>query len=357
MSRGTKRQRFPVGAISGGPGYRRLSEDAMGRGTGRLRRAAGLVVPGAVAAGTARAALAGLRTWPPGGAAAWHRVNHRGERVSLLEGPALACAAVLASALDLGLPGRTRAALAAAGMGAAAFGGYDDLAGRGDRRGFRGHLGALAHGEVTTGTVKLGGIGLTGLAAGGLLGGPAAGVAVNAALIAGCANLANLFDLRPGRAIKVAAAGGALLAARPGGARTAAAPLAAAAALLPEDLGERAMLGDAGANALGAMLGVAAGAVLSRPARLGALAVVTTLTAASEVVSFTSVIERTPALRWLDMLGRRPQGSPQADSVAAGANSVGPGQEAPEGAAPVEPTDARQAGPAAAASGTRPGAP
>jgi hypothetical protein len=85
-----------------------------------------------------------------------------------------------------------------------------------------------------------------------------------------------------------------------------AAPLGAAIALLPEDLGERAMLGDAGANALGALLGVAAAASLSRPARLALLAAITGLTAASEVVSFTAVIERTPALRWLDMLGRRP---------------------------------------------------
>ena len=87
-------------------------------------------------------------------------------------------------------------------------------------------------------------------------------------------------------------------------------PAGAALALLPEDLGERAMLGDAGANALGAMLGAAAAASLPRPARAALLAGIIGLTAASEVVSFTAVIERTPALRWLDMLGRRPAAGP-----------------------------------------------
>jgi UDP-N-acetylmuramyl pentapeptide phosphotransferase/UDP-N-acetylglucosamine-1-phosphate transferase len=77
-------------------------------------------------------------------------------------------------------------------------------------------------------------------------------------------------------------------------------------ALLPDDLGEKAMLGDAGANALGAMLGAAAAVSLPRPARIGALAVIAGLTAASEKVSFTKVIERTAPLKWLDMLGRRP---------------------------------------------------
>ena len=296
----------------------------------RRQRVAGTVITAGLAAAAARAVYAGLARRPPGGAATWTRVNHRGEPVSLLAGPALAAAAVAAAAAAPGLPGRARAALVTAGAGAAALGGYDDLAGRGDRRGFRGHLGALARGEVTSGTVKLAGIGATGLAAAALAGGAPADVVINAGLAAGGANLVNLFDLRPGRAIKVALAGSALLAtAGAGGAGPAiAAPAGAAAALLPDDLAERVMIGDAGANCLGAMLGVAA-AGLSRPARVALLAGIAGLTAASEVVSFTAVIERTPALHRLDMLGRRPAG-PGTDS--AGPASAGPpaGQPGPD---------------------------
>jgi UDP-GlcNAc:undecaprenyl-phosphate/decaprenyl-phosphate GlcNAc-1-phosphate transferase len=195
------------------------------------------------------------------------------------------------------------------GAGAAAFGAYDDLAGSGDRRGFRGHLGALRQGEVTTGAVKLGGIGVTGVVSAALAGGSPVDVIVNAGLVAGSANLLNLFDLRPGRAIKVAAASGVLLGAA--GQDSVAAPLGAALALLPEDLGERAMLGDAGANALGAMLGASASG-LSRTGRITLLAAIVGITAASEKVSFTKVIARTPALNWLDMLGRRPAPQPSA---------------------------------------------
>ena len=86
------------------------------------------------------------------------------------------------------------------------------------------------------------------------------------------------------------------------------------------------MLGDAGANALGAMLGIAAAASLGRPARIAVLAAITGLTAASEVVSFTKVIERTPPLRWLDMLGRRPAApAPAAPAPAAAAEPAGDG--------------------------------
>jgi len=265
---------------------------------------------GATAAGAARLAYSALNRRPPGGPKAWWRTNHRGEPVTLLEGPAVAAGAIAGVLAQAGLRSVTRTAgwrpavaMAVGGAGAAAFGAYDDLAGSGDRRGFRGHLGALRHGEVTSGAVKLGGIGATGIVCAALAGGSLVDVALNAGLVAGGANLLNLFDLRPGRAVKVAVASGALMAAD--GAAGTVPPLAAALALLPEDLGERAMLGDCGANALGAMIGAAAWG-LPRPARIGLLAGMAGLTAVSEKVSFTKVIERTPALHWLDMLGRRP---------------------------------------------------
>jgi hypothetical protein len=278
------------------------------------------VVAGVTAAGAARLAYTASQR-PPGGAKTWSRSNHRGEPVTLLEGPAVAAGAIAGVLAQAALgpresgtarssTARSGAAVAVAGAGAALLGAYDDLAGSGARRGFRGHLGALRHGEVTTGAAKLGGIGVTGLASAALAGGSPPDVVINAGLVAGGANLINLFDLRPGRAIKVAVASGAFIAAS--GFLTSrrtgvAAPLAAALMLLPEDLGERAMLGDCGANALGAMLGATA-AGLPRPARIALLAGIIGLTAASEKVSFTKVIERTPTLHWLDMLGRRRPG-------------------------------------------------
>jgi UDP-GlcNAc:undecaprenyl-phosphate/decaprenyl-phosphate GlcNAc-1-phosphate transferase len=322
---------------------------------------------GLTAAGAARLAYAAVGRRPPGGTGTWSRINHRGEPVTLLEGPAMAAGAiagVLAQGSMQPAAWRPALAMAAGAAGAAAFGAYDDLAGSGDRRGFRGHLGALRHAEITTGAVKLGGIGVTGIISAALAGGPLADVMINAGLVAGGANLLNLFDLRPGRAIKVAVVSGALLAAgaaastarsgvmapAPAAARAPLPPLtpvlaplppltpafaplpplAAALALMPEDLGERAMLGDCGANALGAMLGAAA-AGLPRAARIALLAGITGLTAASEKVSFTKVIESTPALHWLDMLGRRPADSAprvliparQDPMAAAGAGTTG----------------------------------
>jgi UDP-N-acetylmuramyl pentapeptide phosphotransferase/UDP-N-acetylglucosamine-1-phosphate transferase len=156
--------------------------------------------------------------------------------------------------------------------------------------------------------------------------------ALAAVVVAGAANAVNLLDLRPGRAIKGAvlvaapglltrAARGPRVSAEPSGgtdlsmaasANTmAAAGLGAALALLPEDLGETAMLGDAGANALGALLGLAAAAGARSTAGLACRAVaLTAVNLASEKVSFTKVIAGSKPLNAIDMWGRRPAPAP-----------------------------------------------
>jgi len=138
-------------------------------------------------------------------------------------------------------------------------------------------------------------VGLAGVVAASMLYGASARAAVSAFVVAGVANLLNLLDLRPGRALKVA-----LLCALP----VSWVVLGTAFGLLPWDLRERVMLGDGGANSLGAALGVALATVLPLLALAAVAAVVVALTLASERVSFTRVIERTPPLRWADRLGR-----------------------------------------------------
>jgi UDP-N-acetylmuramyl pentapeptide phosphotransferase/UDP-N-acetylglucosamine-1-phosphate transferase len=282
--------------------------------------AARVVRSAGVGAFTARVALDWIRRDPRAGEL--HRTNFHGRTVTLAGGPALAAGATLGAAF-----GARSAAVAAAaftaGAASGAVGFYDDVAGNRPEqkaaKGFRGHLAALRDGRVTSGLVKIGGVGAAGLAAAALLaadrgikarrrGGAvraAADVLLGAGVIAGTANLVNLLDLRPGRALKAGALIGVPLAVgRNGG--VAAGALGAGAALLPADLGEEIMLGDAGANALGALLGVALAAKTGTAGRAVALAVLAGLTAASERVSFTKVIQDTPWLRTLDELGRRP---------------------------------------------------
>lgn len=278
----------------------------MSRSSTLLRALAGAAI-GAVAARVAYT----LATRREDKESVWNRTNHRGERVTLLEGPALVAGSALGALAAPGLPGRARLAGLLAAGGSGALGCYDDLYGTTDSKGFKGHLGALARGEVTSGAVKILGIGATGLLSAGLVSRGLLDRLVNGALVAGSANLVNLFDLRPGRAIKVGMLAGAPLLAlsvlrdRPAAAVLTAVPLGAAAALLPEDLGERAMLGDGGANALGALLGLAAATQLGRQGRLVLLGTVVALTVASERISFTKVIAGNRVLTRIDMLGRR----------------------------------------------------
>ena len=287
------------------------------------RGASTRAIAAGAAAGTARAAYAAL-TRQLDGSSRWNRINHRGEPVTLFEGPALVIGSAVGIALAPGLPTRLRAAGVVAALGCGALGAYDDLAGSGDTRGLRGHLRALLSGEVTTGAVKVLGIGATGVVAAALAGRPVANrisrrtavlraapdVLLGGAVVASLANLINLFDLRPGRAIKAGVLLGGPAVVQPGPAGViAAAPIGAAAALATDDLTERSMLGDSGANALGALIGVAVLARYDRIGRLAHLVAATALTLASEKVSFTRVIEQTPVLQRLDQLGRRQSGS------------------------------------------------
>ena len=261
----------------------------------------------AVGATVAEAVLAVLRGAPPGGAALWSRLNYRGARVSLLAGPAIGTAATLTAGAGA-VPSVSVAALVA-GAGSGIVGVYDDLAGGQPRdrpdKGFAGHLRALREGRISSGVVKLGVVGLLGLFAGRSAGQGPVDRLVAGGVVAGTANLVNLLDLRPGRAIKVVLLLGApLLLGRHG--LLIAGPLGAAAAVLRRDLGEQVMLGDGGANALGALLGLRAALAGGPGWRRALLAVLVGLTAANERVSFTRVIEATPVLRDLDALGRRP---------------------------------------------------
>lgn len=229
--------------------------------------------------------------------------NYAGRDVDRLGGPAYAVA-MLGSLALIDTPWRIRLATAAAVGGAAAVGVYDDLVGDGDARGLAGHGKQLLQGQVTTGVVKVGVLGASGLVAGALTRDNWPDALTAGAVIAGCANLSNLLDLRPGRSAKVALATGTTLLTSAHGA-VVASGLGGVAALLPVELAERTMLGDSGAGAVGALVGVGVSARTSSPSLRLILAFVSALIVFGEFVSYSAVIERVPVLRAIDGFGRR----------------------------------------------------
>ena len=165
----------------------------------------------------------------------------------------------------------------------AALGLADDLW-SGPERGFRRHLRTGA----TTGVLKLVGIPLVGLLA---------TRKVSGALLVGlAANFLNQLDTRPGRALKAYLAGAALVRA----------PVGVAVLLLPYDLGERMMLGDAGSNALGAMLGLRSVSRLTDRGRWLAIGALAGITLLGERRSLGQLIAQTPVLSTIDGWGREP---------------------------------------------------
>ena len=157
----------------------------------------------------------------------------------------------------------------------------------GEERGFRAHLSSGS----TTGVLKLVGIPAYALLRTRSLS--------SALLVALAANALNQLDTRPGRALK--AFGLASIVVRPS--RRA---LATAVLLAPYDLREMTMLGDSGSNALGAVLGFSSVERFSRRQRWSAIAALAGLTLLGERRSLGALIERTPVVRELDLLGRQP---------------------------------------------------
>jgi UDP-N-acetylmuramyl pentapeptide phosphotransferase/UDP-N-acetylglucosamine-1-phosphate transferase len=266
-----------------------------------------------VSAGVAAA----VRALPEPAVPGWRRTNFRGREVSLTGGLSAALGALAGAAVG----GPLRAPALIAGTSALLAGGYDDLIGptseQASDKGLGGHLEALRSGRVSGGAVKVGVIGCGSLLAARALRNESRdtgwiSVALGGLLIAGCANLMNLFDLRPGRAAKIALTAGVMSVAGGAFSGPVAAVAGASAAALPGDLAEKTMLGDLGANTLGALIGVRLAAGSSRTRVLGAI-VVGALTLASERISFTGVIESVPVLRALDELGRQP--SPVASTL------------------------------------------
>jgi hypothetical protein len=178
-------------------------------------------------------------------------------------------------------PARTRLGVVTVAL----LGLADDLW-SGPERGFRAHLSKGA----TTGVAKAVGI-------------PAAALVTTrsvrgAALVSLAANALNQLDTRPGRALKAFLAAATLVR----GPARAYAPIAVL--LAPYDLREMTMLGDAGSNALGAVLGYGSVGRLTARGQILCIAALAAFTAAGEARSLGALIERTPVLRELDSMGR-----------------------------------------------------
>ena len=200
-------------------------------------------------------------------------VNHRGLRLPLV-------------GAFVALGGGKATGCVRLGVAAIALLGLADDLWSGPERGFRAHL---AKGS-TTGVAKAVGIPLVALATTRSL--------RKATLVALAANALNQLDTRPGRALKAFALGA--VAVRGPAKRY----LPMAVLLAPYDLREMTMLGDAGANALGAVLGFGSVGKLTGRGQVFAIAALAGLTAAGEARSLGSLIERTPVLSRLDRMGR-----------------------------------------------------
>ena len=244
--------------------------------------------------------------------------NHRGIPLPLILGPAFAAGLILVLVADFLIEwgaGNLDAAawrplvVILALLLVFAFGLLDDYR-AGPGRGLMGHFAELFHGRVTTGIGKLAAAVAGSWLATAALGADGIRLALAVPFVAGTANLWNLLDLQPGRALKyfVLAMGGLALVDWRFALHLHLVPaaLGSGLAVLPFDLRERAMLGDSGANAMGFVVGVASYRLLPTWGLAVGLAGILLLHLLAETVTLSRLIEATPPLRWFDRLGRLP---------------------------------------------------
>ena len=217
-------------------------------------------------------------------------------------------------------------AFAIAVVGFGLLGLIDDLCGDRGHGGYRGHVRALfVEKRITTGLVKLVGGGLVSLSTAYCLSHwnlplraaiwpepPRATVSdsivnvlLNGLFIALSANSFNLIDLRPGRCISLAAFGSLVLVVRGWNPFADLTPLTCGmlgcigVVLVPDRLG-KVMLGDAGSNALGAVLAVCAICLMSRWEVAIGVVLLAGFQVWCEKHSLSAFIESTPLLRSID---------------------------------------------------------
>ncbi len=294
---------------------------------------------GGTAAGLGAGFVAARLLWmllrPMLSAPVFRRMNYRDHELSTAGGLVIVCAVLLVEsvriilgAIGVGDPiaaGGLRLPVLFGVLGFALLGLIDDLGASGTSRGFRGHVRSIVRGRPSTGAVKLVGGAFVALIVGSQCSEVSAGLSspaswrdrgasigwllFDAALIALSANVGNLFDRAPGRTIKVSTLCfvGVIVGAVVAENWMPLAPLAvvigASLGLLNDDLREHVMLGDTGANVLGAVVAVGVVGGASSTVRCIVMALVIALNAAAEVVSFSRVIERTPSLRAADRAG------------------------------------------------------
>jgi UDP-N-acetylmuramyl pentapeptide phosphotransferase/UDP-N-acetylglucosamine-1-phosphate transferase len=240
--------------------------------------------------------------------AVWLRLrkpNYLGRSLPAAAGllfPVLGAPAALLSPL----PGGARLAAATVIGVLGLVGLLDDVcAPRRQARGLGGHLRSLLGGRVTTGSVKaLGGLAAGFAAAAILRPDRLAMIPVDGLLIALAANLVNLLDLRPGRALKgFGLICAVAVAVSPGSLALLVPMIALAAIAAPAECGGRVMLGDVGANVLGGIAGLGLALALSPWQKLIALAVLAAVHLLCERWSLTDLIARSRLLSALDRVG------------------------------------------------------